>query len=136
MIGYRIYLSGNIPFVRLGKHNLYHEQFMKDIVFYLNVNTFGIFDNYSTYIDSKNQLNFIQLVEKMRESVLNFKKNIRFFNVYIVDIILHNLLVEESERRYKEKNAIKIQTAWRNACSNPEFLICRRRLLYEFCSMI
>lgn len=32
----------------------------------------------------------------------------------------------------KEKACIKIQKVWRNSISNPEYLICKNRILDEF----
>lgn len=32
----------------------------------------------------------------------------------------------------KEKAAMKIQNAWKTSISNPKYMICRNRLLYEF----
>lgn len=32
----------------------------------------------------------------------------------------------------KERAAVKIQKVWRNAISNPEYLICKNRILNEF----
>lgn len=44
----------------------------------------------------------------------------------------HLVLEKEASRRAEAHHAKTIQRQWREAISNPEFVLCRRRLLREF----
>lgn len=50
-------------------------------------------------------------------------------------ILLNELLIKESARRYWDKHAKVIQTKWRTAIVDPSKEVCRRRLLREFLDM-
>lgn len=53
-------------------------------------------------------------------------------HVEFIESMLNDVLFKEAEMRYKSKHASKIQKQWRNSIANPEYSLCRKRLLSEF----